>query len=142
MPRKRIPTPDQRLRPRPGLDHAAQRRDAVATVHVTCSHSRYALGEIVVQTTYRLRDDRTETDRPHRIYLNLQPTPVIRALWEVIFEEAFQAQLYQAQAITIHLAPETVPPPWDQRVYTLVEIVAAELRVVVRGTAMWKSQQP
>jgi len=140
MPKRPAPSANPPSRARPGLDFVAPRSDAIATVHVTCSYSRYRLGEIVIETSYRLSNSRTETDPRRRIYLDRQPAPVIRHLWDTLFEEVYLAQQCQARAVIIKLAPETMPIPWDDRVHTIATIVAHELGVVVAGTGVWRAK--
>jgi len=132
--------------PRSGFHRASiwtRREGAAATVVITCSRSRYALGEVVVQTTYRLADGAVGTagttgavdvDDSHRVYLGNPTGPVIEEIWELLFDEAARAQQFKPSSISIRLIPKEFTTCWEIRLRTIAQITARELKVVVKGT--------
>ncbi|MCJ7551604.1 MAG: hypothetical protein MUQ30_18180, partial [Anaerolineae bacterium] len=69
-----------------------RRVGAGATVAISCSRSRYALGEVVVQTTYRLTDvhgagggGAVDVGDSRRVYLGNPTGRVIEEIWELLF---------------------------------------------------------
>ena len=118
--------------PRSGTHRAniwTRREGTVATVAISCSRSRYALGEVVVQTTYRSVDD------SHRVYLGNPTGRVIEGIWELLFDETARAQQFNPSSISIHLTPKEFTTCWEIRLRTIAQITAWELKVVVKGTA-------
>ncbi len=113
---------------------AAYRRGAVVSVNVTYSCSRYERGEFVIRTTYRFDDGRVENDPSRRIYLARGTEFVIRELWTELFDATALGKQCAPRAISIRLNPEGSSVLWRARMRVVAEIVAHELRVVVRGT--------
>lgn len=133
--------------PRSGFhrtDIWTRREGTDATVTISCSRSRYALGEVVVQTTYRL-DDGTggtagaavtvDVDDSRRVYLGNPTGRVIEGIWELLFDETARAQQFNPSSVSIRLTPEGFPTYWEVRLRTIAQIAARELKVVVKGTA-------
>jgi hypothetical protein len=120
--------------PRKNLGRAAQRRGAVVSVTVTYSCSRYERGEFVIRTTYRFDDGRVEHDPNRRIYLARGTELVIRELWTELFDATALGQQCAPRTIAVRLELEGAPVLWHARMRAVAEIVAHELRVVVRGT--------
>ena len=121
-----------------------RREGAVATVAISCSRSRYALGEVVVQTTYRLVGGAAGTSGAnravdigdsHRVYLGNPTGRVIEDIWELLFDETARAQQFNPTSISIRLTPEEFTICWEIRLRTIAQITSRELDVVVKGTA-------
>jgi len=114
-----------------------RREGTVATVAISCSYSRYVLGEVVVQTTYRRigSTGADDVDGSHRVYLGNPTGRVIERIWELLFDETAQAQQFNPSSISIHLAPKEFTTCWEIRLRTIAQITARELKVVVKGTA-------
>ena len=114
-----------------------RRVGAGATVAISCSRSRYALGEVVVQTTYRLTDGTGAVDvgDSRRVYLGNPTGRVIEEIWELLFDETARAQQFNPSSVSIRLSPEGFPTYWEIRLRTIAQIAARELEVVVKGTA-------
>jgi hypothetical protein len=120
-----------------------RREGTVATVAISCSRSRYALGEVVVQTTYRSATGTSGTGGAagavdvgdsHRVYLGNPTGRVIEGIWELLFDETARAQQFNPSSISIHLAPKEFTTCWEIRLRTIAQITARELKVVVKGT--------
>jgi hypothetical protein len=120
--------------PRKNQGSGAQRRGAVVSVNVTYSCSRYDRGEFVIRTTYRFDDGRMEHDPNRRIYLAGGMERTIRELWAELFDATALGQQCAPRAISIRLSLEGAPVLWRARLRAVAEVVAYELRVVVRGT--------
>ena len=130
--------------PRSGTHRAniwTRREGTVATVAISCSRSRYALGEVVVQTTYRPAtgtggaSGAVDVDDSHRVYLGNPTGRVIEGIWELLFDETARAQQFNPSSISIHLAPKEFTTCWEIRLRTIAQITARELKVVAKGTA-------
>ncbi len=129
--------------PRSGFhrtDIWTRREGTDATVAISCSRSRYALGEVVVQTTYRLADGTgadgaVDVDDSRRVYLGNPTGRVIEDIWELLFDETARAQQFDPSSVSIHLTPEGFITCWEIRLRTIAQITARELKVVVKGTA-------
>jgi len=132
--------------PRSGTHRAniwTRREGAVATVAISCSRRRYALGEVVVQTTYQLVDvhgaggggGAVDVDDSRRVYLGNPTGRVIEEIWELLFDETARAQQFNPSSVSIRLSPEGFPTYWEIRLRTIAQIAARELEVVVKGTA-------
>jgi hypothetical protein len=115
-------------------ESTAQRRGAVVTVNVTYSCSRYERGEFVIRTTYRFDDGRLECDRSRRIYPARGTEPTIRELWTELFDATAMGQQCAPRSISIRLSLDGASVLWRARMRVIAQIVAYELRVVVRGT--------
>jgi len=125
--------------PRSGFHRAniwTRREGSAATVAISCSRSRYALGEIVVQTTYRLAAGTGAVDvgDSHRVYLGNPTGRVIEEVWELLFDETARAQQFNPGSISIRLTPKEFTTCWETRLRTIAQITARELKVVVKGT--------
>ncbi|MCD6286066.1 MAG: hypothetical protein J7M39_09165 [Anaerolineae bacterium] len=127
--------------PRSGTHRAniwTRREGTVATVAISCSRSRYALGEVVVQTTYRSvagTGGADDVDDSHRVYLGNPTGRVIEEIWELLFDETARAQQFHPSSISIRLTPKEFTTCWEIRLRTIAQITAWELKVVVKGTA-------
>ena len=113
-----------------------QRTGSAATIAIRYVHERfYTRGELILQTIYRLEDGGIDQDRRRRIHVAEQVSHFISNLWELLFDQVAAAAQYDPATIAIHLdLPDGLG---DTRLYTrtVAEIVAAELRAVVTGTA-------
>lgn len=125
---------DHRIDPH-HADPWTQRRDAVAIIRVSCARGRYQASEVVIGTTYRYRYGDPEIGRTHRVYLGNATGPVIRELWNRIFDTVAEAQQFEPRLVLLRLALEDMPRPWSFRVRAIAEIVGYELGVLVQGTA-------
>ena len=112
-----------------------RREGSTATITVSCSHSRYAQGEIVVQAVYRLTDGRRDPDPSHRIYIGNPTERVIDAYWELLFDEVARAQQFGTQSVSIRFRDAGFPDLWAARLRALAQVIARELKVILRGTA-------
>ena len=130
--------------PRSGFhrtDIWTRREGTDATVAISCSRSRYALGEVVVQTTYRLADGTggadgaVDVDNSRRVYLGNPTGRVIEDIWELLFDETARAQQFDPSSVSIRLSPKEFTSCWAIRLRTIAQITSRELGVVVKGTA-------
>jgi len=108
------------------------RRGAIATVHLSISHSRYRCGEAVIETTYRLPDGNSDRDSTSRINLGNTRRDVITQLWDRLFDMVLVARQYDVAQIIINFQRETLDK-WDNDFLIAVFIVAHELQVPVSG---------
>lgn len=126
---------------------ATQRIDAAATVAVTYVRDRYARGEIAIRPTYRLTDGTADADPSRRVHLSREAGTFIRDLWDILFETVCAVTYSEVATVAIHLDLPELPDGAHYLVRTVAEVVAAELRAVVSGTApvpgsVWASPDP
>lgn len=112
-----------------------RREGAITTIAVAYNRGRFPLGEILVQTTYRLTDGTRDVDDSHRVYLANPTSDVIEAVWDSLFDEVVLAQQFNPSSTSIRLSLEAFPSHWAIRLRTIAQIIAYELGVIVKGTA-------
>jgi len=110
-----------------------RREGSTATITISCSHSRYPLGEIVVQTVYLLTDGTRDADRSHRVYLGKPTERVIDDYWDLLFDEATRAQQFSRRTVSIQFKSEGFPDLWTARLRAVAQVTGRELKVVLRG---------
>lgn len=113
----------------------SRRIGADAVVSVTCSWDRTNRGEVLVQTVYTLTDGSRDPDVIHRIHIAWQPSYFIRDLWDMLFDEVCAVCHSDIGDVAIRLDLPELPGGAHHYVRAIAEIVAAELRVIVTGTA-------
>jgi hypothetical protein len=123
-------------------DSWTARIDSDAVVAVTYDPTRYARGELVIKTVYKLADGSVDTDRPRRVNIDEQIAYFLRDLWEILFEAACIAKDSDPNSLLIHLdLPESGqglpkhPPGLPHYIRAVAEIAAAELQTYVSGVA-------
>lgn len=123
-------------------DSWTARIDSDAVVAVTYDPTRYARGELVIKTVYKLADGGVDTDRPRRVNIDEQIAYFLRDLWETLFDAACIAKDSDPAGLLIHIdLPESGaglpdhPAGIPQFVRAVAEIAAAELQTHVSGVA-------
>lgn len=125
--------PDRRTHAHHREDVWSRRRGSAATVRLRFTQDRYPLGELAVRTTYRLSDGTRDATRSRRIYFGHTFVSVLREIWDVIFDEATRAQQFEPRSLVLHLRLKGIPRVWGWVVRIVAELVAYELKLVVKG---------
>ena len=108
---------------------------SVATVEIDFVRDRYKSGELQVQASYRLPDGSVSTDESHRIRFTGQIAPMVRALWELGFDETSRALQNEPIVARLNVRCEALAAFWSKIVRTIAIIIGYELKVTVTGTA-------
>jgi hypothetical protein len=112
----------------PTLVHTtACRQGAAATVRVSCSYSRYRRGEFVVETFYHLADGTHEEDPRHRLTKGDPDSPVLEALWDLLFEVMMVVKQQRVRSVRLDLDVDGLDPIWCRRLAALACLLAREL---------------
>lgn len=112
------------------------RAGSVATVDVDFVRDRHAGGEFVIQPSYRLADGSLSTDPGRRIRFTGQVVPLVRALWELGFDETCRAQQNEAAVVRLNVRCQALDAFWAEIVLTIAIIIGYELKVTVTGGAL------
>ncbi len=110
-------------------------RDADARVTVSCSHSRFPRGDFLIVVTYRMPDGCVEVGDTRRVYIDYAVGPVLRDLWNALFDAAAEARQHSPRTLAIQLEPEGLSALWQARLHAVAVVAASEVRAVVRGAA-------
>jgi hypothetical protein len=111
------------------------RAGAVATVDIDYVRDRYNRGEFRIQTSYRLPDGSLSTDENHRIRFTGQLASMVRALWEVGFDETSRALQNEPAVLRLNVGCQALEAFWSEIVRSVAIIIGHELKVTVTGTA-------
>ncbi len=124
---------DRRTCARHREDLWSRRRGSAATVMLRYTRDRYPLGELAVRTTYRLPDGARDLAQSRRVYLGNTFVTVLREIWDVVFDQATRAQQYDPRSVVLRLRLKGIPRLWGWVVRIVVELIAYELKLVVKG---------
>jgi hypothetical protein len=114
-------------RSRRHLDRWTRRKGAQAEVTVSCSYSRYRRGEFLVTTTYHLADGAADEDPRRRLTVGDPASPVLEALWDLLFDAVAAAQQYEVRSVTLALDLDGFDRIWRQRLRAVAALVVHEL---------------
>lgn len=124
--------PPEEGQPRESLN---ARAGSAATVDIDFVRDRYSRGELVVQASYRLPDGEVVTDVVHRITFTGQLVAMVRALWELAFDQTARAQQVEPATLRLNVGCDALEAFWSEVVRTVAIIIGYELGVTVTGTA-------